>query len=289
MARERTIEVCVLNIELPAPHSTRRYEALFSALFELRRPVKVRGDQSLIISSIERDGEFFRGSVGRFLEINVNLPWFDLDTLDKADDNTKSQISIPEALRPNYVVFWYQFSVRAHKFVFETYGKNVSVSPKLVLKFIRHLVRDSAIVRQFGIINVSMIQSNEALEEMLALPTLKSLVIEYRLPNPDDQDFDREMEERLRREHARRLITQLDSDGSGSLVPNRDTKKLARAALNHGHVVARGVDPNGQSVRLSSEDHPFTKRLRYDPDRISEDTAFRRIARGAVTDIGPVE
>ncbi len=84
------------------------YTRLLRGIFQLRTPIRVRGDQFVMISSINSDGEevpFIEGTLARFTEIDKDLPWFDVENLNQAQDTVRAQIVIPEGLRPNYKPF----------------------------------------------------------------------------------------------------------------------------------------------------------------------------------------
>ena len=61
-----------------------------------------------MFSSIDAsDHSTVTGTMGRFTEIDRDLPWFDLESLDQASEDSVRRISIPVNLRPNYKTFFF--------------------------------------------------------------------------------------------------------------------------------------------------------------------------------------
>lgn len=81
MARLRKFVAAGINIALQEPHTPKRYVALLEAIFDLKHPIRVRGDQHIMISSVfepDVSSNFVEGSLARFTEIDPAQPWFDL-------------------------------------------------------------------------------------------------------------------------------------------------------------------------------------------------------------------
>lgn len=281
MARKRKISVAAVNIAMGEPHSPQRYLQLIQALFDLRQPVRTRGDQFIIFASLdETDGDAVSGTLGRFTEIEADLPWFDLDRMDAAGPDTLQRLSIPPRLRPNYRPFFFWLDGLRHIMVFEQRGQQISVSPWQVLRAMSELTAQPSVVAEFGRIEISLIQAEEALEDILGLRHLRRLRITYTLPNPDDlASFEATMQRRLAAQGIQRMTLELEADLQLTLEPDEDTRRLARSALSNGEVEAAGVDGSGEPVLLRSNEHPRSTVETYDADAVSERHAFLKAAR----------
>jgi hypothetical protein len=119
MARQRKVSVSAINVRIH-PHDDARYLNLFHAAFELRRSIRVRGDTHFALSyldssEINETGDI-HGRLARFTNIDPDLPWFDFDRLDEADEDRLQEIRIPDTLKPNHTAFSFIFNVKSHVF-----------------------------------------------------------------------------------------------------------------------------------------------------------------------------
>ena len=127
--------------------------------------------------------------------------------------------------------------------MFEQYGHQLSVSPHQVLKAMSVLLMDETVVSNFGRVETSLIQSEEGLDEILALRQLRRLRITYALPNPDDLgSFEAAMQQRLRDQHIQRQTLELEADTTNHIIPDEQTNLLAQSALSNGAVEGTGYD-----------------------------------------------
>jgi hypothetical protein len=279
MARKRRVAVAALNIRMH-PHSAEGYERLVRRAYALRGAVRYRGDQYLIISQVERSPDSrgaFGGTLARFTEIDAAGAWFNTENLEKADERDIRRINIPDALKPNFKAFFFDFFVRQHAMVFQINGVDGHLSPRLTKTAIEKLLNQPPLQKEFGVVDVDIVSSSESLKRILAIPRLRHLTIEVSPPNADDQEeFEEEIERRLREQRARRLTERYDSLPKESLKPDEETVRLARLAMKHGKVVAEGRDDNNNPVEVSSLDYPSVGQVRYDPDLRTERQAFSR-------------
>lgn len=284
MARLRRFVAAGINLSLPEPHTPERYSELFVSIFRLRQPVRVRGDQQVMISAlshISSSTPYIEGVLARFTEIDPDLPWFNLDRLDEAEDEDRLSISIPQSLRPNYKPFLFHFDLQHHTFVFEQSYSQQSLSVWAVQRFLQASVRNEEISGKFGSVSVSMIQSEDALDAIFSLKEIRRLRILYRLPNPDDHSsLEEVMQKRLKAANGSQVDTIWDADARSGINPNdAELRELAQSALRNGLVQARGIDRHGQLVTASSEEHPKLASERFDPNGASETATLRRLAR----------
>jgi hypothetical protein len=172
MARERRLMAGALNIALPAPHSPGRYVALIQSIFRMKEPVRVRGDEHLMLSSIDVTKQYegyITGSLARFTVIDMEMPWFNIENLGPANVEMQESIFIPQELRPNYRAFLFYYDLNKHVFVFEHASPGESLSASLVFKFFTEITLRKSIFEEFQNVAVSLIQSEEGLQEILDL------------------------------------------------------------------------------------------------------------------------
>ncbi|MEE3625475.1 DUF4747 family protein [Nitrospirillum sp. BR 11752] len=279
MARHKRIVVAGVNVRLH-PHSSQLYVDLFFRAFQLKRPIRIRGDQHLLLSSLRYSdsSNVITGSVARFTEIDMNQPWFDSENLEKADDGDVRSINIPPFMKPNYVSFDFMFFVDGHIFAFEKEGGDRPISPYSVEKFLDILFHDDEIIKDFGHVSVDVIGDKEGLSKIFSIYNIRSLVIEIQRPNADDLDLDEEIEELLDSQNAKKLILDYSAVPGKSFTPAESTKKIAEVALRNGKVQARGRDESGNLVEMSSKDIPMIVSGRYDPKLTLARAAFWNVA-----------
>jgi len=286
MPQTRTVAAGAINLRTH-PHPEGIYPQLITAIYNLRKSVQVHGDRHLLMSALEekRDGTF-AGSIARFTEIDPNLPWFDAETLDEADNLLVRQIEIPENLKPNYVPFSFIFDPHHHTLIFETYSRGQTISPNMMFKYFSNLIETSPEL-DLGEIIVNLIKDQDRLEDIVGLATLKRLIILLERPNADDLGgLDEEVEDRLRRNNARSIEEKFESIGGESLEPDEETMQLARVAAANGNVVSHGQTLDGTTVDRSLSEHPLIERLTFDPNEMLDFQALKVLANRLIEKIG---
>lgn len=288
MARDRTINIAAANITVH-PHPPGIYPRLLKDAFALRRSIQCRGDQHLVMRPFHDTGEgVLVGSMARFTAIDHELPWFNSETLDEADEDNVKNIQIPEGMHPNYMPIFFAFFEEPHLFVFETKGKDVSISPNMVEKFLKGLFGQPEIVKSYGEVNVTIVADVNKLDQILDSQAIRKLTIKIRRPNPDTLNVHRDkVMKRLGANNAIAFEQTLIPPMSEALTPDDETKLLARVALTDGEVTATVGDGDGGRVaQRSTAAHPLVEPHTYDPYALTEQQGFLHGARGLVQKIG---
>ena len=244
MARKRKLTVSVATIHMH-PHSENEYEALLTSTYRMRLPIKVYGDQYIIMSSLRREGQGasrkLRGELSKFTRIDLDGPWFDMSTLGEADEDDIEQISIPENLHPNLHSFSFAFFPRHHFFVFESYGGGRALSQRMLQKYLETAFMQGPIVRRFPSVGVDIVADHRQLDAIFNLSLLEELRIHISRPNPDhwDDDLDKDIEERLTEQNAQSFDLSYEAIKGMSLKPSEKTKSIATVALKNGEVIGK--------------------------------------------------
>ncbi|WP_041039206.1 DUF4747 family protein [Paramagnetospirillum magnetotacticum] len=283
MARDRTLSVGAINLRIH-PHTADKYRGLLRSVYNLKQPVRVHGDRHLLMSSIDERDEFVvKGTLARFTEIDLNLPWFNAAKFEAAKDDEVKHINIPPGLKPNFRSFMFEFDLKRHLFTFEVQGVDGGLSPSIALRYLASIFSNEEIVKIFGQVNADVVADAQKLEEIFNLSKLKRLSILIKRPNPDDfGDLDEDVEDRLTKQNASALKLEFEAIPGMTFVPDKLTEKLATVALSNGRVEAVGIDQNGNNVEQSTSEHPLIYRVAYDPTETPETTAFSSAVRGFI-------
>jgi hypothetical protein len=280
MARRIKISASELNVRLH-PHDDGRYADFISALYGLKRAVRIRGERHAILSLLDRGGAddgIYVGLITTFTRIDPQAPWFDATNLKEATDEQVSKISIPDGLFPNAASFYFLFNVRKHRLHVETYSNGKTLSVNSAHKLFETLAKDQKITQQFGEALITIVQSHDALDQLFQLPVIKRVRITILKPNADvfSDTFEQDIEEHLAETNSKKIEIGYDAEAGKSFKPTADVLQAAQPALHNGSVVVEGRDERGVA-RRSTEEYPKIDTDKYDPDKIDEGTAFRRL------------
>lgn len=284
MARRKQAQAGAINIRVHNHTTSDVYLELLKAGYGLQRPLKARGEQMLFLSALSRpkmDGtlQYVEGMLARFTNINSDEPWFNLNTKNVAETGEVSEVVIPEHLRPGFKGFRFCFFPKKHYFVFERAADKSTISHGMVESFLYRLLNLPELSDDYGEVNVNTVCTDEGLAAIYRIPTLKNLEIVIKRPNPDELSSDEAVVmQRLANMHANKVQQKYTATTGDSLIPDADTKILAKVALNNGFVKGEGRDNTGKKIEVSTVEHPKTLRSSYHEDDMTAKTAFNRLA-----------
>lgn len=159
------------------------------------------------------------------------------------------------------------FFPREHRLLFE-----YRVPAEIVGAALTVILNESPSLESGSAVEVITEQSRDGLEELLSHP-LRKLEISLSRPNGDDLGkFERLVEEQIVREKMEKTRTERldqthETSHSEGLAPDESIKQSANAALSNGRVVGTWVDGQGNVVRRSTEESPFTATISIDSVR----------------------
>lgn len=282
MARKLKLSVGALNVRLH-PHSPELYDQYLQALYDLKQPVKLRGDRYGMITLLNRrelEQGVIRGMLRTFTKIDFTGQWFDEEALDEAAPELLQQINIPKHAHPNSAAFRFSFNVTKHTLTFEHYGNGKTLVARAAYKLFRTLSDLNPIVSRFGGVSISIIQDRSTLDRIFKMTRLKRLTFILDRPNPDiwSDDLEDQLDAHLGAVHAQRLAITYTAPPGDSLKETPSIRRLGDSALENGEVEASGYEGKSH-VDISTLDNPRVDQTNYDPDEESEDSAFDRLRR----------
>src|SRR5437763_14948764 len=110
-----------------------------------------------MIGESKREGDIITWNFYRFLEVNVEDPWFDIAKHKKADASDVEKVSIPPALKPNLTEIPYVFHLKTHRLYFVSHEQDVAVAPGMVKKLLEKLAIYESVKSQFGGIDLTVL------------------------------------------------------------------------------------------------------------------------------------
>ncbi|CAD7377128.1 DUF4747 family protein [Xanthomonas arboricola] len=276
------IEVGAINVVLQ-PHSPEIYENWVRTIFRLRLKAAVHGNRFGALSQLYRtgadEGVTLQGVVSTFVHFDKDLPWYNDETSKDATPQDLGKVSLPEHLRPDHKRCNFAFDTKRHLFLFEADARRGGLTPRLMLRLLERFAKEPRIAAKFGLAKLTVVPDTRAVEEILEWGSLKKLVIATSLPNPDfaDAAFS-DLEDWMSAQGAETFRQELGSS-QPDLVPDEETKNLARIASEHGYIEATGIGENNRVVRLSTRSaKPLTYKGEFDPEVEAEVSAFVRLA-----------
>lgn len=278
----RILSISALNIVMPVPHSPQRYIELFEKAYALHQSISLRADHSGLLGACRLEDvngvTIVTGEIYKFLNLDLEGQWFNAIEQRPAEEEDLEDLVIPPHLKPHFKTFQYVFFPRGHRLFFISRELSESLTPGIALRFFKDLFNQPVLVQEFGQIEVIVEPSQDTLQRILNMPKLKRLYLEVSPPNADDLNaVEQRVMARLNNQRASKMIEEFVSDRPQGLLPDEETRQLARIAQSNGKVEGRGFDENGMSVALSTEDHPLIDRIEYNPQTTTrKDTLLHR-------------
>ncbi|PYB87187.1 DUF4747 family protein [Pseudomonas fulva] len=277
--RDRKIYVGCLNVVLH-PHSKALYVKFLTALKNHRLAVKVRGDDALMIGSCikSEDGSHYYGEIYKYLNLDANADWFNVESMSAASKKDVGTVVIPENLKPHFKKYPYVFFPYKHRLFFVAKTGGDTLAPSLLKKFLEGAA-ESELMAEFGRLTVTVEPKKGSTDELFKLPRLSKIELEIYKPNPDDHaGLDLEIQERLNNIHAKKEVVIYVEDDSEGLKPDDRLKALASVAASNGKVAVKGRNAQNDVVSLSTENSPLYEPVSFNPNNQTEDSALLQAA-----------
>lgn len=260
MAREKTIQVCALNLAAN-PHPESIYITILRR--SARFLVQARGtDYAKITQPRAVSGRpgLYTGRILIWTEIDLKRPWLDLSNEDELSPAQKKSINIPENARPNMRVFGYVFVEKPHRVYFESKNEfGESLGPNIAKSIFSKITSQELLGFESPEVEVTIVPDVDAVERVLNLPRLRTLFIRVTLPNPDTASpaARKRVYDRLKKAKARQLEERyIKSSDAEKLEPTREIQEMAEVAAENGLVRGEGRDNDGKKLEVSTEKYP---------------------------------
>lgn len=270
------IEASGLNINAD-PHPAGIYDRVLTRAASF--VVQARGSDYAKITKPARHSTRHTILFGRILvwtDLDLKGRWLDLNNDDELSAALKSKIQIPDNAKPNFRTFDYVFDETKHQLWFE--GRNVlrqTLGPSTAKRIFQTLTMPDLLGPTYPAVQVSVIPEEGALERILSMPGLQTLVIRVNLPNADyaSPEARRRVFGKLDGANSDQLdLTLRKKPGAARLEVKEEFEDFARVGADTGFTRGEEKGEDGKPQRLSTVDLP--RRL-YLPSSLGEDFLTR--------------
>jgi hypothetical protein len=146
------------------PHSPEKYIELIRTTYKLRRIVSSRGVHGALIGSLYPLDKLnplngLTGEIYRFIQLDPNEPWFNVQNNEAAKEDELKEIKIPDHLKPHLARFSFVFFPRGHRFYIELRRNGKTIGPSTVSAIMKALLSDAKL-EIFGDIEVTVEPDN---------------------------------------------------------------------------------------------------------------------------------
>jgi len=280
--KDLKLTIAAINLTVH-PHPTPRiYAELMLDAYKLKSQVPIRGEAGGILCSVfESDPgnqkSWITGEIAKFLNIDMEQPWFDLVEFEEAAEEESKKINIPDHLKPNLTKIEYILIPETHTIFFEVFHSGNRITPQMAKKFFVRLFSHDLILAKYGHVEVTVVPRREIVETILDSTSINELGLTITRPNSDDLGSEeQELLEELDIQNSRELKIGHKSQQNKSIKPNEKLKVLSRIAAKNGILSARIRDEQGVVIPVSTIDHPELKTVFYRPTVETFLDAFRR-------------
>lgn len=277
MRRESSIKVINLNIAAN-PHPKGTYEAIFRRARQRVVKERYRASDFVILGDfqpLKGAAGVFCGVLYVFTEFDKSGSWLNEQKLTAASPEEMEAIKIPKNLKPNFRMFSFVFDVKKHQMFLEVRNKaGAVVAPQPIATAIRRILQRAAETETD--VNVTVRPEKSIVDKILNMSMLRTLVIDLKIPNADDES---EIEQEILDYYKKRNIKEAKlvqmALPKKSIILDKTTKNLARAASKNGYVEGNGKD-DGIRRKISTRDRPkvHTIGIRFDQDAIQKIARF---------------
>ena len=273
ITHRRKIEFSALDISAH-PHPAGIYPKLFDRARRLKKAFKIVGHEFGELSELSKHKDpksdevvAISGVVYRYLKIDENADWFDVETGEEATDDAKSGLSIPSNLRPNLRRIYWVFDVPNHVLIFATHNGDASLSPIQAEGFFSRLMDQAAAgLEEVEYTEVTKVKSKEAIQQIFKNHRVSRLEIELSRPNADDSESALgKILKQMEAEGARKSNEVLTGDDDNGLKesPRIKEKLLASQRIGRAQAVVFGSD--GEKDTIDTNEHPLIEAIVYEP------------------------
>ena len=251
--KERNYRLLLLNVKLHPSGNEKQYSNLLKSAFELRRPIRVRGEECMVLKSLKetecsitpaRKTKVLTGRIVRYTRID-GKDWFDLNTMDKAEN-----VDIPSNVFPNLKETDYFFLPEAHRLVFVN---NNGFSQNTVRSFFETLLKQ--ILPGEDKFEVNIITDAVVVERILNASEIRRLMVRLSYSNADEHEAAADVLDRLLRGAN---VNRFTSEMVGDIVPSSEmVKAYLELSSNNGFAEA-SVKEQGETrfKRVRTTDYP---------------------------------
>lgn len=284
MAHQKLMQISLINLKIH-PHAPNLYANMLQTVYSKKIVRQIRGADNGMIGSFYKDmyeaHGILYGSFYKFLDINPKGKWLDINGFKKIDPEDTGKLPVPENLKPNLKEIGYVFYPGKHRLAFES----KDISPNSILSLCRNLFSEKSIMEEFGQVDISLEATDQVIKQILSIPRITNLSINFTRPNNDDTTGHRDaIQKRIEAQNLRSLKQTLTTTDKEGILPDEETKALMEIARSNGHVTATGY-AGKKKIEYSTTRHPIKKRMKYDPEIQTQTSAMIELSNNLIEKI----
>lgn len=284
MAKTRSIKIAAINIAMHSPHSPQRYVSLFKEARRMNVLIQLGALHGAMLGILNTPSEILAnsvvsGEIFRFVKLDAEEPWFNLQTSEQASDDDMSNVRIPPHLLPHLQRIEFVFLPYKHELWFVSQDRKERMGVSAAVDFFQSLFNSPSMQERFNLVEVTALPDMDTLDTMLSLHQLDKITMELTRPNPDDSIGDEERWlQRLESQNIRKQRLELVAVKGATIEPDAETRSLAVIAARNGAVSVVGRDATGLRVEESTKSKPMILNRTVDSDL---ETSFDVLVRTA--------
>jgi hypothetical protein len=287
MARPASFELSCINVRVHSKHEASEYSEFWKMLYQMRRPLVTRSGIALMIGEAYKESAgprpLYSGAFYRFIQINPDDPWFDIEQHKPADQQDVKKISIPAHLRPNLQSIPYIFDLASHRLYVMSSSKSGTLSPASVLRLVSELSGHHKVTDRFKAVDLTISTRRQDVEKLFSWRVLQRVEITVERTNPSDFEDEAKVFQYLTNLGAQRETRgYVKASDAKTITPDDDMRALAAVAADNGLVSVKGINTEGKPDRATSQDYPWRRKSTYNRKVQTLMDAFR----GVVESIG---
>lgn len=263
--KEKYFDFYILNVKLKNRNTNKHlkeedYIRVFKNLFKAKIHKASSNQKHCIIQNMfeDKDGnniKYLSGVLAQFT-FHENIDWFNLKTLEVADDFYIPDGFFPDAKRTQYI-----FIPQVHRFIYLS-NSGFPTNPYTIKKYLNSALDE--VVKNNELVDVDVESDKATLDKILEAHVIRKLIIEVNYSNPDNtSDIQKFFDEDLNDGNVGRAKIEVTRKEGGT-IDLKNSKILlgaAKSSLSNGETFAKVENINGKFEDLSSAKRTFANSL----------------------------
>ncbi|MEC4091867.1 DUF4747 family protein [Pseudoalteromonas rubra] len=279
---KKKVQVGVINVTMH-PHSPKRYVELFRSARAQNMAIHLQGTSWAELADVHEvsksDAEVkpIYGEIYKYTNFDPKADWYNKDTKQHATEEELEDTKQIDHLRPESTRFTFIFYPDEHLIVYSQYEKSKNFTPNLATEFFNALLNLSQLQEIYGEINVTHQPEENAVTEIIKLPSKRKLEMTITRPNAL-KSAEQKYLKKMKKRKVQKIKEELTADSDNAIEVDDELKDAIKIAAKYGNVKTSGKNDQGERVTIDTNDTPFSAKDFYDDKHHTAMEAFRMLA-----------